>query len=123
VFILFLIKPPTATGQSHSLAKFACPDIPARVNKFAEAQALLPVGELGAAPGKEPPSVLAACLGPRFAYTAGRQFAARVDGRRRLGLWGRLISSGRRFTVAAEFINLGSGMCEDLHWAAFLNEL
>jgi hypothetical protein len=38
-----------------------------------------------------------------LAYTAAHQFAARVDGRG--GLCGRLITSGRRFTVAAEFIN------------------
>jgi hypothetical protein len=120
---LFLIKPPTAIGQSHSLAKFACPDIPARVNKFAEAQALLPVGELGAAPGKEPPSVLSGLSWTEIRLHCGVNSRRWSTAGAAWGLWGRLISSGRRFTVAAEFINLGSGMCEDLHWAAFLNEL
>ena len=106
MFILLLTKPRAATGQSHSSAKFACPDMRARVNKFAEVQALLAVTELGAfsSRGAAIPSGRLCWIEIRLHCAAslrGRSMAAPQHA----SLRDRRISSGEGFTVAAEFIN------------------
>src|SRR5271156_1288714 len=94
MFILFLIKPAAATGQSHSSAKIACPVIGTRTDKFAEVQALLAVRESGAARSRSiavPPGRLV--LG-QDSLTVHRVNCGAVDGRRSLRVRDRPISSG-----------------------------
>jgi hypothetical protein len=106
VFILLLIKPPAATGQSHSSAKFACPDADLWTDKISNGQALLAVKELGALWSRG-----AAIPSGRLCWIEIRLHCA-ASLRRRLmaapqhaSLRDRQISSAGGFTVAAEFIN------------------
>ena len=47
MLILFLMKPPAATGRSHSLTTFACPGARPPTDRFAEAQASTAIQESG----------------------------------------------------------------------------
>jgi hypothetical protein len=123
VFILLLIKPPAATGQSHSSAKFSCPDTAAPADKISDRpQAFLVVEESGRRLREDgTPPFWPPCFGLRFAYTAPRQLRRRSGPAQPAGLRHRQINGGKRFTVAAEFIKKGPGMCQDQHCVAFLN--
>ena len=125
MFILFLIKPPTATGQSHSSAKIACPAIGTRTDKFAEVQALLEFENRPRRGREASPSLLGGLSWAEIRLQCAASIAARSTAGAAYGC-ARPPDQQRDggFTVAAEFINLGSGMCEEvgqLSWA-FLNE-
>jgi hypothetical protein len=106
VFILLLIKPPAATGQSHSSAKFACPDAGPRTDKISNGQALLAVTELGVFSSRR-----AAIPSGRLCWIEIRLHCVASLRRRSMAapqhanLRDRRISSGEGFTVAAEFIS------------------
>ena len=103
---LLLIKPPAATGQSHSSAKVACPDRDGRTDKISHCQTLLAVRELGASPSRR-----AAVPSGRLCWIEIRLHCAASLRRRSMAapqhasLRDRRISSGERFTAGAEFIN------------------
>ena len=82
---------------------------------MAAVQALLAVQDLGAAPLARPAAFSAACLGPRFAYTALRQLRRSRAGRGVRGCVTKNLdySGAMEFTVVAQFINQGPGTCED----------
>jgi len=82
--MLFLIKPPTATGQSHSSAKIACPAIGTRTDKFAEVQAFLAVRESGAARSRSIAVLSGRLVLGRDSITVRRVNCGAVDGRRSL---------------------------------------
>jgi hypothetical protein len=104
--MLFLIKLPTETGQSHSSVKFACPDVHAREAKIPPAQALLAAQQFGATPFATSPSSFRRLVLDRDSLTLRR---VNCGGARRPARptvrCDRLISSGDSFTFAAEFIN------------------
>jgi hypothetical protein len=106
VFILLLIKPPAATGQSHSSAKFACPDADPRTDKISNGQALLAVTELGAlwSRGAANPSERLCWIKIRLHCAASLRRRSKAAPQH-ASVRDRRISSGEGFTVAAEFIN------------------
>jgi hypothetical protein len=114
VFILLLIKSPAATGQSHSSAKFACPDTGrAGSQNFRGPKRFLRLKNRDRRRREEEPPFWLPCFGLGFAYSAPRQLRRRSGAGAGQGLCGRQISTSKRFTVAAEFIKKGSGMCEN----------
>src|SRR5277367_4576019 len=120
MFVLFLIKPPTATGQSHSSAKIACPAIGTRTDKFAEVQALLEVRESGAARSRSiavPPGRLV--LG-RDSLTVRRVNCGAVDGRRSLRACATARSAaGRRVYRRSRIYQFGIGDVRRLRLGSF----
>lgn len=117
MLILFLIKPPAATGQS-PIARQSLPvhttslAFAAEPTEFTEPQASLAVQESD--PGRPARAGLhsTACLGARLAYTALRQLGVAERGVRVCATASLDHIGAMGFTVVAEFINLGPGTCE-----------
>jgi hypothetical protein len=122
---LFLNKPPTATRQSHSSVKFACPDVHAQQTKFPPHKRFWRFENSARRGRDEQPPLFRGLSWSEIRLHCTTSIAAALDGRRALRSYATACSAagGGFFTVAAEFINEGWGMCEDQRRAAFLNEL
>lgn len=121
MLIVFLVKPPAATGQSHSSTNCACPDIRrarAWIGRIFAPPSASGGLRIGCGAGGSAARVLSGLSWTeiRLNYTAS--IAARPEGSR----GGRACSAPRpdaihsgavEMTVVAKFINQGPGTCED----------
>lgn len=92
-----------------------------RQPKFPTAQALLAVEESGRRHREDEPPFRVGLFWTEIRLHCSASIAAAVGTGAARGLRARRINTSKRFTVAAEFIKKGSGMCEDQHCVVFLN--
>ena len=119
VFILLLIKSPAATGQSHSSAKFACPDTGrAGSQNFRGPKRFWWLKNRGRRRREEEPPFPVGLFWPEIRLHCTASIGAAAGADAAWDLCARQIDTGKRFTFAAEFSKKGSGMCEDQHVAA-----